>query len=700
MAKKTHQMIAMSAPVSITAAKADGDNKGPASFDATFYTGGALSVEGWDRPVIVDLAGLENGKVLVANLDHDRTKRVGNFSVANDGKSLVASGTATAATPARDEVIQSAAAGYQWQASLEVNPKAIEEVKAGKSVEVNGQTFAGPLYVTRRGTLKGFAFVSHGADDDTTVTIAAQADNSKEKKQMKPEVKAWLEDTLPSLDCESLSPEQVAGFEADFAGRKRTTPKKSNLKTGIEAQQAEAERIGAITDHALKACEKRQYDINAREAISAINDMAEQAIEGKWELDKFRLELIEAGLPQPHSVRGEGGRRGLTSKVIEAAIALTGKLNNVEKHFDEPTLDAAHKHFRNGIGLNQLILLAAEANGYRSSYASTVTLEAQRAAFGMSGPQQIRAGTFSTIEISSILSNNANKFLREGWNAVDMTPMRISAIRPVRNFLTTTTVSLVGSDTMFEKLGAAGEIKHGQLGESVYTNKADTYAKMLAITRQDIINDDLGALTGVPRKLGRGAALKLNDIFWTAFLYGETSGFFSATHTTAGNLGNSNLNSTYADMTVAGLTETEEMFMSQIGPDSKPLGVQPAILLVPTALKAAALTLMNSEYLIDGTATAKQGSANVFRGRWRVESSPYMHNSSYTGYSDVKWYLMADPSDLPTIEIVALNGRVEPVVETADADFNQLGIQMRGYSDVGVALQEFRACVKADGGAS
>ena len=90
------------------------------------------------------------------------------------------------------------------------------------------------------------------------------------------------------------------------------------------------------------------------------------------------------------------------------------------------------------------------------------------------------------------------------------------------------------------------------------------------------------------------------------------------------------------------------------------------------------------------TADAPLPDANIWRGRYRVESSPYMHNTAYTGYSATAWYLLADPNDMPVIEIAALNGNVMPVVETADADFNVLGIQMRGYSDVGVALQEYR----------
>ena len=153
-------------------------------------------------------------------------------------------------------------------------------------------------------------------------------------------------------------------------------------------------------------------------------------------------------------------------------------------------------------------------------------------------------------------------------------------------------------------------------------------------------------------------------------------------------------------MTIAGLTATEVIFMNQTDANGDPLGSSAAILLVPTPLKIPAGTLMKSERLITGATSVTIGESNPYAGRFRVESSPYMSNANYTGYSAAAWYMLADPSDLPVIEIVALNGRVEPTVETADADFNVPGIQMRGYSDVGVELQEFRGGVRADGGAS
>lgn len=680
MPKKT--IIAIDASVTIEAAIDGEGKKGPRSFTSTFYTGGPLSVSGYDMPVVVDLAGLKNGKVLVANLDHDTSKRVGNFQVANDGRQLVANGIANAATAARDEVINSAADGYQWQASLEVAPIKIDQIAKGKTVEVNGQQITGPVYVTREGTLKGFAFVSHGADDNTSATIAASAASTPEGKKMDAKFKAWVE--AMGFDADTLSAEQIEGLQANYNGG-QTSPKPIKAKSPFEARKLEAKRKSDIEAAADRLIEQRG---SSESEIAEIEAMCQHAIDAGMSVTEFRLELMDSMAPSERSPRADI-RRGpkYNNRVLEAAICQAGRLSGHEQMFDDQTLQMAHDQFKGRIGLKQLFLVAAQDRGYSANYATEVNVEVQRAAFGMASPARIHATGFSTIDISTILSNVANKFLREGFNAIDSTCMRISAIRPVNDFKTVTTVSLTG-DLQYDKLGASGEIKSGTLGEETYSNKADTYARMLAITRQDIINDDLGALTAVPRRLGRGAALKLNDIFWSEFL--NNSSFFSS--------GNNNVNTGVANMTVGGLTATETIFMNQTDPDGKPLGSLPAILVVPTALKVPANTLMRSERLITGATSVTQGDANPYAGRFRVESSPYMSNASYTGHSAAAYYMIADPAEMPVIEIAALNGRVEPVVETADADFNVLGVQMRGYSDVGVKKQEHRAGVRADGG--
>ena len=75
----------------------------------------------------------------------------------------------------------------------------------------------------------------------------------------------------------------------------------------------------------------------------------------------------------------------------------------------------------------------------------------------------------------------------------------------------------------------------------------------------------------------------------------------------------------------------------------------------------------------------------------------YLANAQYPGNSSKASYLLAEPVDLPVIEVAFLNGQESPTIETAEADFNQLGIKMRGYHDFGCAMQDPRGGVKSKG---
>jgi hypothetical protein len=201
---------------------------------------------------------------------------------------------------------------------------------------------------------------------------------------------------------------------------------------------------------------------------------------------------------------------------------------------------------------------------------------------------------------------------------------------------------------------------------------------MTSVTRTDLINDDLGALTAVPQRIGRGGALKLNDVFWASYL--DDSAFFTVAK------GNKKTSATA--LSLAGLKEALALYRKLKDRDGKPMATQPSVLLVPVDLEITAAELMNSVQISSG-ATGGQPSTNVFAGRYQVVSSTYLTNAD-------DYYLLASPADLPVMEVAFLNGVQSPIVETAEADFNVLGVQMRGYFDFGVAKAEDLAGVKMD----
>lgn len=600
-------------------------------FRMVAYTGTPMRVAGWRHPVVIDLAGLSiPSQSRPIRFGHDPLSGVGHTDAVRveDGQ-LVATGLVSRDTPAAREVVTSARNGFPWQASVGASVEEFEFVKDNQQVLVNGRTFTGPLNVVRKATLGEISFVDLGADGRTSAGIAA-----------------------------TRNPDGTVTSEND-----RDEGEPFTLEAVRSQALAETNRITAVR----RVCAGRFPEIEG------------QAIRDGWDAVRTELEVLRS--TRPRSPGFGSADPGVSGAVLEAACLLTAKLDGVERLYPEPTLDAAARRFRGGIGLQELLLEAAWANGYTGrNFRDHRTV--LRYAFG----RGIEAG-FSTVDVGGILSNVANKFLLDGFFSVERTWRNVCAVRNVSDFKTVTSYRLVGKD-QYELVPPGGELKHGTLGNETYSNKADIYGLMLSVDRRDIINDDLGAITTVPQKLGRGSGLKINDVFWTTFL--NNAAFFTA--------GNANfISGATTALGIDGLTAGEVAFLDQVDGDGKPVGVMPAILLVPTALSAIGSQLFKSLELRDNASTAKYPVTNPHQGKFRVEVSRYLGNAKYPGFSAKAWYLLAEPTDLPVIEVAFLNGQEAPTIETADADFHVLGVQMRGYHDFGVALQDPRGGVKAKG---
>ena len=629
-------------------------------FRMVAYTGGPMRVAGWRHPVIIDLAGLSiPSQARPIRFGHDPLSGVGHTdAIRVEGGQLIATGIVSRDTPAAREVVVSSKNGFPWQASVGAGVEEFEFVKEGLKVTVNGTQYNGPVNVVRKSSLGEISFVDLGADGATSASVAAQA-------------------SVPPGDPDMDDPQTSTQGDTDTTPTTPVTPPpvtapsiaaQNNINAAIEemrrAHATELERIAAI---------RRLYS-------GALPSVEARAIREGWNLEKAELEKIRAMRPEVPAIHIQ--QNAINSSVLEAACYLSAGLTNIEDVTEEQALDVANRRFRGGIGLQELLLEAAWANGY-SGRNFRDHRAVMRAAFGT----RIEASSVSNIDIGSILANVANKFLLDGFFHVERTWRNICAVRNVSDFKTVTSYRLIGKD-QYELVAPGGEIKHGNLGNESYTNKADTYALMLSVDRRDIINDDLGAITTVPRKLGRGSGLKINDVFWTTFM--NNSAFFT--------VGNKNfLAGTDTVLSIDGLTKAEVAYYDMVDSDGKPIGTMPAILVVPTALSAIGSQLYKSTEMKDNTPNARVPITNPHNGKFRVEVSRYLSNSNYVGNSAKAWYLLSDPNDLPLIEVAFLNGQEAPTIETAEADFNVLGVQMRGYHDFGASLQDTRAAIKSKG---
>jgi hypothetical protein len=693
------------------------------------YSGGKMNLPGWRYPVVVDLSGLRIPEQVPLLLDHrnQTTARVGMVAARLEADGLVIEGEVTSTGGPARGIVEQARAGADWQLSIGAEVKDAELVRGKRTV--NDREHAGPFYHVKASVLREVSVVAVGADGGTRMKIAASfhlsgapevwaESRSAGEAGAQPErtradgtsVRAsqggedgmdgfaeWLQ--KHGIQAEGLGEDRRSALRAAFeAGKEPPAQAPAAAKGGepeVPGEPAEdpAERTARLQ---TEAREEAQSAIRAeRERVSAIQEICagefpqieREAVKAGWSVEDTSQKVLKAmreNRPQADvqiSV-GRGSERDCDAETLEAACVLATGISRPEDHFGEQTLDRASRRFRGGIGLQELILEAAWANGYPER-----TFRESREALRYAFAPDVRAAGVSSVNIGGILSNVANKFLLEGFNSVERTWRNICAVRNVTDFKTVTSYRLVGKD-QYEQVAPGGEIKHGTLGEESFTNKADTYGLMLSIDRRDIINDDLGAITLVPRKLGRGSGLKINDIFWSTFL--GSADFFTAANK---NL----LTGANTALGIDGLTKAETAFMEQVDSDGKPIGVMPKVMLVPPALSALSTQLTRSLEMRDPTSNVKYPVNNPHQGKFRTEVSPYLSNQHYEGASQKAWYLLADPEDLPVIEVAFLNGQESPVIETAEADFNVLGVRMRGYHDFGCALQDPRGGIKCKG---
>ena len=426
-------------------------------------------------------------------------------------------------------------------------------------------------------------------------------------------------------------------------------PMSDELNSPVEAAMPQTEAPAAVVVDTPPTAKVEASVIDADAIAAKVFEM----------LKAEKLTEVRASRPSAPAIHVVAQADG--PKVIEAALCLAGGLSNVEKVFDAKTLEAADRR-RSQSSLGEVLVEAARVNGYTG---------ANRISQG--NIREVLAAGFATHSISNVLAATYGKFLLQGYTAVESTWDRIASIRSVSDYKAVSGVRLNGGFD-FEDVGASGQLKSADASDETRTIQAKLTGRMSSITMVDIINDDLGALTQVPARLGRGAAIKLNKDFWTEFQLNNST-FYQKETAAAGNA-----------LAISSLKTAVTSYKKLTDPDGNVLGITPSILLVPPELEITADELMGSTVLITGE-NATRGNVNVFAGRFQVVPSSYLT-------SGTTWWLCANPGELPGMEVAFLNGQRLPTVQQADADFDVLGIQVRGHFSYGVAKAESRGCYR------
>lgn len=293
-----------------------------------------------------------------------------------------------------------------------------------------------------------------------------------------------------------------------------------------------------------------------------------------------------------------------------------------------------------------------------------------------------RAAINSTSTFPAIMSNLANKSVMVGFNEAETTYQIWAGKGSNRDFKEAARVALSEAGTL-ELVPEGGQFKQDSFGEASARTKVATYGKLFSLTRQAIINDDLGMFSKIATKYGSAAKRLVNKMVY-AQLTGNVKmqdnvALFDSKH--------GNVAGTGEALSVKAIAKAITAMRRQKGITGEAtLNVTPKYLVVPPELEMTAYQIVNSTAAVDGV---NSGVANPYKGRFIVVADAELTDPD-------AWYLVADATQHDTIEVTYLNGVETPRLETRQG-FDVDGIEYKVAFDCGVSALDFRGLYKNAG---
>ena len=284
----------------------------------------------------------------------------------------------------------------------------------------------------------------------------------------------------------------------------------------------------------------------------------------------------------------------------------------------------------------------------------------------------------TTSDFPMLLSAAANKMLLAAYQPAAPTYRQIFLRRDFRDFKPHRHLR-IGDFPVLQPLLENGEIQAGTMSESHEIVLLQTFARRIRVTRQMLVNDDLGAFTDFAAMIGRRVADFENA---TAYALVNLANGDGPTLTT-GNAAVFGTGAARANKAAAGTALNEDnigagrtAIMRQRSLDGLPISLGRSMrVLVGPALELAALRLTTS------ITPASSGAVNPYVGLLQPVVEPLIPAN--------RWYLFAEPPTTPVYVYGYLNGAEGPQVTTGPVSGVD-GVEVSVIFDFGVGAIDWR----------
>ena len=506
---------------------------------------------------------------------------------------------------------------------------------------------------------------------DESAPSGARAEEAEMPKDKKQNAAGGGESNTARNDGQQEAPATTEATEAPAAAETRNEPAPQSERIDVEAAAraaVEAERQRASDIRAL--CRRHALGDDFAEELVArgvpVSEARDKVLDKLAERDPMQGRSYE---PAPAQARSTGEHDVAYRDAVSASLL----------HRHDPGVHQLPEDAREFRGMSLLELARSVLERHAISTRGMSRMEVAAAAFSM----RAGVGYHSTSDFPAILANVANKTLRSAYESSQRTFAAWARRATITDFKPVQRTQLGGAPDL-SKVLESGEFQYGTIGEAKEVYSLATYGRIVAITRQTLINDDLDAFTRVPAAFGASAADLESDIVYAILTQnpamGDGTDLFHGDH---GNLG------TAAVIGETSLSEAYRKMAEQKGLEGRLIRVMPQYIIVPPGTRS-----VEARKQITATTPASTQDVNVYANRLQVVEEPRLIPSS----GQDPWFLAADPARIDTVEYAYLDGQEGVFTETR-MGFEVDGMEIKARHDFAAKAIDWRGLFKNAGAA-
>lgn len=467
--------------------------------------------------------------------------------------------------------------------------------------------------------------------------------------------------------------------EADAESRRRSTEARND-------DGAAAERAAGAAREAVEAERTRVSNIQETGRAHKMSDamIAEHVRKGTSPEDFNAAVLVAHGERQKKEGGPSGGshNRGIEVTQDETVTRRDAMVEYIMARNNAPGAQMTERARGMYRGMTAIDLIKEEMVWRGENYRGLLPDEiAQR-------------GLMTTSDFPNILANVAAKTLRQSY---DMAPRTFPAWTRRLNLTDFKTYNILrrGETPQLVEVNEKGEFERGSITESKETIQLKTYGKVVGLTRQAIINDDLGAMVSIPGDFANSAATLESDLVYYALLANaalnqDSVALFHTNH--------SNLAASGTAIDIAPLATMRAKMSKQKGLDGvSVLNILAAYLLVPPELETRAEQLLASFIPTKNADVNPQwirSLAPISEARLSLGASKHDKAGTTASGSATAYYLVS--SQVDTIVTATLDGQIGPYIENR-VGFDVDGVEIKCRHDFAASAADFRGLQKDPG---